>query len=237
MASFTLPRRPLDLQDLAAELFVPRISARMNERGESIWAPDVYAFAEPCYCDRCDGAKKLRGVPCEVCGELMWGCASLGCPNEETCGIVKRIRARHRPAFMATRIQSLWRGYKSRKDIADKNAEEIAVVEDHWRHYDEKYRTYVLCQNLVVALKKNDPSYDVTQTPYYIWMLETGGPWIEEAEEFMRLRGWVRPKSTKVNLGVLRIMCEDIFKHCGLTDEEQRIGLGLMDSFIVAVGE
>jgi hypothetical protein len=217
MTSFTLPLRPLSLEDIVVELF----------------APSAPAFAEPCYCDICNGAEKLRGVPCGSCGEPLWGCAGLSC----VCGILRRIRARHRPAILATRIQSLWRGYKTRKDIAEKNAEDIRAFEPLWRFYDEKYRTYVLCQNLVVALKKSDPSYDVTQTPYYIWMLETGGPWIEEAEEFMRLRGWVRPKSTKVNLGVLRIMCEDIFKHCGLTDQEQRVALGLFDSFTMAVGE
>ena len=215
MASFTLPNRPLDLQDLAM-LFDPR-------------AP---AFMEPCYCESCDGADKLRGVPCRSCGEPMWGCSSLDC----VCGVLNRIRFRHRPAIMATRIQSLWRGYKTRKHIADKNTEEIQAVEPLWRFYDEKYRTYVLCQNLVVALKKDDPSYDVTKTPYYIWMLETGGPWIEDAENFMFRRGWVRPKSKKVNMGVLRIMCEDIFKHCGLTDEEQRVALGLFDSFTMAAG-
>jgi hypothetical protein len=211
--AFTLPHRPLSLDDVVAELFAPQ------------------AFAEPCYCDICNGAEKLRGAPCGSCGEPMWGCAGLSC----VCGLLARIRARHRPAILATRIQSLWRGYKTRKDIQEKNDAEVAVIEDHWRHYDEKYRTYVICQNLVVALKKNDPSYDVTQTIYYRWMLEEGGPWIAEAEDFMLQRGWVRPKSTKLNMGVLSILFEGILKHCDLTDEEQQIALALMDSFTAAL--
>lgn len=254
---------PLTLADLVAELYAPR-------------AP---AFAEPCLCDLCDGAPKLRGVPCGQCGEPLWGCSALGCwkescwrmepvkkvcwcylcdgtlitdglichgcgnarsscPNKPcVCEELERIRARHRPSYAATRIQSLWRGFKSRKDLAKKNAEEIAVVEERWRLYDQGYRLYVLCQNLMVAVKRDDPLWDATATPFYIWMLEDGGPWIEEAEDFMRLRGWVRPKNSRPPMSLVKSFFTDALAQCGLTAEEQRIAMALMDAFTAAVEE
>jgi hypothetical protein len=256
----SLPHRPLSLADLVAELY----------------APSAPAFAEPCLCDLCQGAPKLRGVPCGQCGEPLWGCSAVGCSNEgcwrmapakkvcwclfckgslvtdglicHDCGNARsscpnslcicveleRIRARHRPSYAATRIQSLWRGHKSRKDLIKKNAEELAVVEERWRLYDQEYRLCVLSQNLMVALKRDDDLWDATATSFYIWMLENG-PWIEEAEDFMRLRGWVRPKNSRLPLSLILSFFTDALKQCGLTAEEMRIARALMDTFASAV--
>jgi hypothetical protein len=138
---------------------------------------------------------------------------------------------------MATRIQSLWRGYTTRKLVAKKKIAEVAIIEDHWRHYDEKYRLYVLCQNLMVAVKRDDPLWHADETPFYLWMLEVGGPWIEEAEDFMLRRGWVRPQKSRISMALMKSFFTDALQQCGLTAEEMRIATSLMDTFAAAVEE
>ncbi len=256
--------RPLTLADLADWTAPP---------------PPLQAFAEPCPCDLCDGASKLRGVPCGQCGEPLWGCSALGCWKESCwrmkpvkkvcwcrfcagtiitdgiichgcgnarsscpsdpciCETLERIRRQHRPSFMATRIQSVWRGHKTRKDLAKKHAEELAVVEERWRLYDKRYRLYVLCQNLMVAVKRDDPLWHADETPFYLWMLEVGGPWIEEAEDFMRARGWVRPRKSPISMALMKGFFRDALQQCGIGAEEMRIATALMDTFAAAVEE
>lgn len=240
--------RPLGLDDLVTAL----------------WAPPVgtHAFMEPCPCDLCCGAEKLRGVPCGQCQEPLWGCAALGCwkmscwhakPKRKTCwcvlcqgtiitdGLICRhcgnawsgcpsepcvcetlrtIRARHRPHILATRIQSLWRGYKTRKDIQERNAEEVKAVLPIWRIYDEDYNRSVLCQNFLVELKKNDPTWDATQSRHYKWMLNVGGPFLEESETYMRRRGWVRPKKYNLNIRFTVAAIYQVLAECGIRDDD-----------------
>ncbi len=44
----------------------------------SLWAAPP-AYCEPCYCDKCNGAEKLRGESCLRCGEKFYGCRELPC--------------------------------------------------------------------------------------------------------------------------------------------------------------
>jgi hypothetical protein len=142
------------------------------------------------------------------------------------------MRALNRPKIAATRIQALWRGYVGRQMVAEKKKREIAMLEDHWRHYDAKYRSYVVAQNLLVELKKNDPTWDPTQTIYYRWMLEEGGPWIEEAEHEMMKRGWVRPE-TELNVPILKELLVGVMQHCGFEEEDARALLSIVATFRV----
>jgi hypothetical protein len=207
------------------------------------------AMAEPCYCDECNGADKLINADCPGCDEKMFGCAALPCWNcgasSHFCGgqwdtatglcaceTLWMIRQRHRPHYMAERIQSLWRGYKIRKELMMKRAEEIAPLETKWRRFDERYRIYVVCQNLMVELKKDDPLWDATATPFYLWMLEVGGPWIADAEHFMYLRGWVRPKN-EVRTTILKRFAVDAMTQCGFKESDAWGLLSIVNTFKV----
>ncbi len=142
-----------------------------------------------------------------------------------------------RPHIEATLIQSLWRGYKTRNELKEKHKEEIAAVESRWREYDEQYRISVICQNLMVHLKKSDRLWDATQTPFYVWMLEDGGPWIAAAEEFMQLRGWVRPKNYPLKMTTVKKFIQDALQQCDASAAEERIVMALMDSFVLVMDD
>lgn len=203
------------------------------------------ALCEPCYCELCDGSPKLLGAPCTLCGEKRWGCRSLPCwcdvpylcacggrllaPSHEQCQDC--WLADHRRQFHgATALQRLWRGYKERQTIQKRHAEEVRACTPIWRSYDDQYRMYALCQTLMAELKKDDASWDPTQEPYYIWMMEHG-PMLEEWETFLRRRGWVRPKKTHINGTVLKRLLQGVFDSCGLTGREVRCVLALVDAF------
>jgi hypothetical protein len=196
------------------------ISARMNERGEGVWADfslprrpiglgDVVValFSEPRpssgHDEFCDGLPIYSFGPC-------------------SCEELRNIRALNRPHMAAERIQSLWRGYSTRKSIQERNAEEIASAEPIWRIYDEDYNRSVLCQNLLCELKKDDPTWDATQTRHYQWMLKTGGPLLEEYETYMLRRGWVRPQKKNIHVGFTLRALYNTLKECGVSDTEPR---------------
>jgi hypothetical protein len=147
------------------------------------------------------------------------------------CETLRRIRARHRPAILVTRIQSLWRGYKTRKSIQERNAEEVAAFLPIWRLYDEDYNRSVLCQTLMCELKKDDPTWDATQTRYYQWMLKTGGPFIEECETYMLLRGWVRPQKQNLHIGFTLRALYAVMKDCGVSDRDPKALSALVKTF------
>jgi hypothetical protein len=210
------------------------------------------ALYEPCLCDRCDGAAKLLGKPCAFCHEARWGCRSLPCPwcpvetlssdrclcgnqltapSHETCSHcwLADYRARYRGA---TALQSLWRGYSARKTIQEKNAEEVLRYTPIWRSYDDQYRMYVFCQTLMAELKKDDPSWDATQEPYYIWMMENG-PILEEWETFLFRRGWVRPKKqSHLNTQVFKRLIQGVLESCGLCMGGRKATMALYNTFM-----
>jgi hypothetical protein len=145
--------------------------------------------------------------------------------------ILREMRALHRPRIAVTRIQALWRGYQARKSIQEKKADEISpFLLPMWRHYDEKYQMYVVCQNLLVELKKDDPTWDATQSPYYLWMLEVGGPRIEDAEKFLFARGWVRPEN-ELNVPLLKELLTGVMMHCGFEEKDARAILSVVATF------
>jgi hypothetical protein len=209
------------------------------------------AFCEPCYCDRCDGTPKFLGEPCSLCGEARYGCVSISCPwcpveilstDRCACGEPRLdlaqercvdcwlldFRQRYRGAVL---FQSLWRGYKTRKDIQRKNAEDIEAAMPLWRFYDEQYKMYALCQTLFVDLKKDDPDWDATKTPYYVWMMERG-PILEECETWLLRRGWVRPKKGRLNPSLLKPLLQGVLSSCGVTGQEARAVFALVDAFV-----
>ena len=170
---------------------------------------------------------------CESCDEEVWGCPSEPC----ICKTLERIRARHRPALMATRIQSMWRGYKTRKQIQERNAEEIAATLPIWKMYDEDYNRSVLCQTLMCELKKDDPTWDATQSRHYIWMLNTGGPFLEECETYMLRRGWVRPQKQNLHIGFTLRALYNAMKDCGVSELDPRAVSALVKTFEVLCTE
>jgi hypothetical protein len=223
---------------------IPRISARMNAAGESVWAVDpLRAYAEPCFCDACEGAPKMRGEPCHLCGEPLWGCAALGCwrPSCGPDGVEYLYEDGQHPLSpqhplnrgrSARQIQALWRGHATRKSLAKKKAEEIAVVEKRWRIYDEKYRIYVVCQTLAVELNKDDALWDASATPWDLWMLEVGGPWLADAEDFLRVRGWRRPQN-EVRTALLKRYLVGVFLDQGFSESTANAFLSIVGTFKV----
>ena len=199
------------------------------------------ALWEPCYCDLCDGAAKLLGEPCAYCHESRWGCRSLSCPwcpveilssdrclcgnqliasYHETCSDcwLADYRARYHGAVA---LQSLWRGYKSRKQLKEQHAKEVRDVTPLWRTFDEQYELYVFCQNMLAELKKDDPTWDATKEPYYIWMMEYG-PVIEEWETWMRRRGWVRPVRRNINVRLTLRFMDGVLQSCRMRNDDPR---------------
>jgi len=119
------------------------------------------------------------------------------------------------------KAQALWRGYTTRKNLAKRNEKEVRAMEPLWHYLDDTYRMCVFCQTLNCKLKKSDPEFDATKTPYYIWMLEHSRQ-IEEMETYLQRRGWVRPKNEDD---------EDDEGSSGWGDEEQAEGtLALFDT-------
>jgi hypothetical protein len=108
--------------------------------------------------------------------------------------------------------------------------QELRATLPLWRYYDEQYRTNVFCQSLSVRLKKEDPAWDATQTPYYRWMLENG-PFLDELETRLQRHGWVRPKKQKSSKVSKRILI-DVFDSCGVSQAEQKVSLALFDTFV-----
>jgi hypothetical protein len=141
------------------------------------------------------------------------------------------------------RIQAIWRGRKTRREVAKKNAEEIAATETHWRSYDECYRIYVVCQTLMVELMKDDERrmdllknnvlWDPTETPFYVWMCDVGGPWLAVAEEYMRIRGWRRPAPRPVDPKRLKAYLLDAANQCGVPNTTAEAFLSIAGSFKV----
>jgi hypothetical protein len=182
----------------------PCISARMNAKGESVWAYDP---RPPSY------------VPSLSSSHL--------CPMESLFSLRNRVERQE----AATLVQSLWRGSKTRKDLAIKNAEEVRRYTPIWRSYDEQYRMNVFCQTLMVKLKKDDPSWDATKTPYYTWMMEQG-PVLEEWETFLFQRGWVRPKNTHLNTTVFKRLIQDVLESSGVPQSHWNTTMALYDTFM-----
>jgi hypothetical protein len=246
-------RRPIDLADVSAALFAPpRAQSAIQEEcqcsncngaeklygvpcgqcGTKLWGcaalgcwvsgcanSSVEVKRRVCWCSCCEGSIITDGVTCYSCGNPSSTCPSDPC----ICATLERIRARHRPAIMATRIQSVWRGYKTRKTIQERNAEEIAATLPIWRFYDEDYNRSVLCQSLMCELKKDDPTWDPTQTRHYQWMLKTGGPFLEECETYMLRRGWVRPQKKNIHVRFTVRALYRVMEECGVSDEDPRV--------------
>ena len=201
------------------------------------------AYCEPCYCDRCDGAAKLLGEPCEFCGELQWGCRNMLCPCVLSgwvprsrlcaCGQPRQDPAQElcadcwlfdfRQKFRgASSFQALWRGYSERKKLREKNAMEIGVALPNWRKLDEQYKMFALCQTIYVKLKEDEEGWDPTTTLYYEWMMNYG-PLLEEYEDWMRVRGWKRPKRTYFHIPRFAELLNDVLKECGFATLGPRV--------------
>lgn len=166
--------------------------------------------------------------PCADCGEPLWGCRTEKC----ICVTVSEYRRACRPYFAAQTIQSVWRGYKTRKTLQHKNAEEVLRYTPIWRSYDDQYRMYVFCQTLMAELKKDDPTWDATQEPYYIWMMEHG-PVLEEWETFLRRRGWVRPKKQgHLNTSVFKRLIQGVLQSSGVPQSHWKTTLALYNTFM-----
>lgn len=121
----------------------------------------------------------------------------------------------------APSIQSLWRGHRG--------GEELRATLPLWRYYDEQYRTNAFCQSLSCRLKKEDPAWDATQTPYYRWMLENG-PFLDELEKHLQRHGWVRPKKQNP-IKLSKRLLTDVFDSCALSQAEQKVSLALFTTF------
>lgn len=183
---------------------LPAMSARMDEQGRCIWAAPMR------FCS-CGG--ELLAASHDVCSDC-W---------------LADYRRRYRGAIG---LQSLWRGYKTRKDVAERNAEEVAAVTDLWRTYDEQYKAYAICQTIEAELKKDDPTWDATKTPYYVWMLEHSR-FIDECETYMRRRGWVRPKKTRFRYpSVFLKMVKSVLVSCDMPAAKQRLFLEQMQALL-----
>jgi hypothetical protein len=191
------------------DLFHERRPIALADVAGALWAEPL-ASAE---CDDfCDGLHVYPLGPC-------------------ACGGLRRIRARHRPAILATRIQSVWRGYKTRKEIQERNTEEIAATLPIWRIYDEDYNRSVLCQTFLCELKKDDPTWDATQTRHYKWMLNTGGPFLEECETYMLRRGWVRSQKPNIHVRFTLRSLYNVMEECGVNDKDPRALMALVKTF------
>jgi len=221
----------------------------MNEHGESVWAEPVFPPSSRRSVHVSYGLEDLfnerRPISLSDVAAALWAEPRASAQHDDfcdsrpiyplgpcSCEELRKVRALNRPHIAAERIQALWRGHKTRQDLAKKNAEEIAVVEARWRRYDERYRIYVVCQNLMVEMMKDDTLWDATSTPYYIWMLEMGGPWIDEAEDFMRLRGWIRPQN-EVRTHILKNFLVDALMQCGFTETQGRAFVSIVNTFKV----
>jgi hypothetical protein len=163
------------------------------------------------------GSTITDGLICGGCGNQHTSCPSSPC----ICETLRSIRARHRPAVMANRIQALWRGYKSRKQLKEQHAKEVRDVTPLWRTFDEQYELYVFCQNMLAELKKDDPTWDATKEHYYIWMMEYG-PVIEEWETWMRRRGWVRPVRRNINVRLTLRFMDGVLQSCRMRNDDPR---------------
>ena len=183
---------------------LPAISARMDEQGRCIWATPIRF---------CSCGEELLATSYEICSD---------------CWLADYRRRYHG----AIGVQTLWRGYKTRKDLAAKNAEEVLAYTPIWRSFDDEYRMMVFCQTLMAELKKDDPSWDATQEPYYIWMMEHG-PILEEWETFLRLRGWVRPKNQgHLNTVVFKRLIQGVFDSCDLRMGSRKAVMVLYNTFM-----
>lgn len=185
------------------DLFQERRPIDLADVAGALWAEPL-ASAE---CDDfCDGLHVYPLGPC-------------------ACGGLRRIRARHRPAIMATRIQSFWRGYKTRKNIED-----IKRALPVWKLLDADYYCHRLCQTFMVELKKDDPTWDATQTAHYQWML-SGGRTLERYETFMLERGWVRPQKPNIHVGFILNSLYSVMKDCGVSDKDPNALFALAKTF------
>ncbi len=138
------------------------------------------------------------------------------------------FRRRYRGAVL---LQSLWRGYKTRKTMQERYAVEIEAMLPIWRFYDEDYNRSVLCQTLLCELKKDDPTWDATQSYYYQWMLKKGGPFLEHCESHMLRRGWVRPQKKNIHVGFTLKSIYNVLKECGVDDRDPKALSALVKTF------
>jgi hypothetical protein len=111
------------------------------------------------------------------------------CPIEGQAPLAKRMARQH----SALLIQTLWRGYKVRKNLT-----QVAAALPLWKSLDEAYRIFIVCQSYANILNHGVSSYDPTESPWYIWML-TQGRYLESLELYLLQRGWSRPKETPLN--------------------------------------
>ncbi len=192
------------------DLFCTQKAIDLSDVAAALWsAPRVSAEHE----DFCDGLHVYPLGPC-------------------ACEQLHKIRTLHRPHNAATQIQAIWRGYVARKDLAKRNAEEVRKYTPAWRSLDDQYRMYVFCQTLMAELKKDDPTWDATAEPYYIWMMEHG-PILEEWETFLRRRGWVRPKNKGVlNTHVFKRLIYGVLESSGVPQSHWKTTMALYDTFV-----
>ncbi len=211
MAFPALPRRRVVVSMGLEDLFREERPLDLSDLAAALWAEPRELESAECD-DFCDGLHVYPLGPC-------------------ACGGLRKMRALHRPQIVATRIQALWRGYATRKKTAQMKAD-IDALMPHWAHFNEKYETYAIAQNLVEELKKDDPTWDATQTPYYIWMRDVGLPWLHGAEHYMRIRGWTRPQ-TKLNTPVLKELLVMVMMHCGFEEKDAWAIFSVVGSFKV----
>jgi len=227
--------------------------------------PAVAALCEPCPCDRCDGAEKLRGELCESCGEAQWGCRNMLCPCELSGWVPREVRMdaegnrvwvprlcpcgariglaldictecwfaeRRKEDRGASALQALWRGHKARKQLKERNAEEVRAATPLWRTYDEEYKMNAICQTIEAELKKDDPSWDATKTPYYIWMQENSR-FLDTCETYLRRRGWVRPRKTRFRHPTLFLnMVKGVLRSNNVSAAEEGLFMAQMDALL-----
>lgn len=103
-----------------------------------------------------------------------------------------------------TSFQAAWRGYRTRKSLQLQKDEEFQEVLSSWKQLDEIYRLCSLCQDVLVDLHRNDPTWDAESTSYYKAML-TEGRALEQLEIYLQRRGWKRPFPKPLPKATVRI--------------------------------
>jgi len=102
-----------------------------------------------------------------------------------------------------------------------------------WEFLFAEYRCHRLCQMLLMELKKNDPSWDPTQSIHHRLMVKRLAPWLGELEKKMEADGWELPPPLKRPFNALRTKAalEKILKDCGVKDTEPRMYIALERTF------
>lgn len=100
--------------------------------------------------------------------------------------------------YTAELVQALWRGYRVRKDLKEKDKQLVADWGPLAEEMDQEYRLLALAQTLAIHLRSDDPNWDPEAT-YYFQMMLTLGRRIEELEIWLSKKGWVRPPQKPLN--------------------------------------